>query len=108
MSPPYLGLTKEDVRQIVLAKLAVVYRDWNLGHPPFWGRAVRPGNRRSDGDAFGTALVAGLLGGLSEAIEKNNRALMAAFGRKDGRTRTPARVKHRKREGKRERKRPGR
>jgi hypothetical protein len=108
MIRPHLGLTKEEVRQIVLTKLAVVYRDWNLGHAPFWGRTARPGSRRSNGEAFETALVAGLLGGLSEAIEKNNRALMAAFGRKDGATRTPAKVKHHKREGRRDRKRVAR
>ena len=98
MVPRHLGLTKEEVRKIVLAKLAVVYRDWKVGHVPFGARAARPGSRRADGEAFETALVAGLLGGLSEAIEKNNHALMATLSRKGQRRRTTARKRKNVRE----------
>lgn len=71
------GLTKEQVRRIVLSKLKVVNRDWNLAGPPFADRDIRPGTRRRNGRAFETALIAALLGGVSEAIEKNNQALAA-------------------------------
>src|ERR1700681_4807255 len=44
-------------------------------------RAPRPecGRRREDAQSFETALVAALLGSLSEAIENNNQALFTAF-----------------------------
>ena len=87
----HLGLTKEQVRRIVLSKLSVVYRDWSLTDAPFQGRDARPGRRRGNRQAFGTALVAGLLGGLSEAIEKNNRALTAALGTRRARTKSRTR-----------------
>jgi hypothetical protein len=94
MSPTdHLGLTKEQVRRIVLSKLKVVYHDWSLAEAPFSGRDVRGGSRRGNERAFETALVAGLLGGLSEAIEKNNAALVKALGRTD---RPRKRAAHRK------------
>ncbi|HET7875920.1 MAG TPA: hypothetical protein VFN71_10410 [Methylomirabilota bacterium] len=78
----HLGLSKEQVRRIVLSKLRVVYRDWGLADGPFWSdREVRPGGRRGNERAFETALVAALLGGLSEAVEKNNKALAKALDR---------------------------
>ena len=66
-----LILTKEEIRRIVLSKLRIVYRGWHFKNGPFWHRDRRPG---SGGMArsFETALLAGLLGSLSEAIEKNN------------------------------------
>lgn len=91
-----IGLTKEQIRRIVLTKLKIVYRDWRFKENPFSNRR-RSGNRQSDARAFETALVAGLLGGLSEAIEKNNHALLTALGRKDRRTRAKAPGKRRKR-----------
>ena len=90
------GLTKEQVRRIVLGKLKIVYRDWQSKDNPFSNRR-RSGNRGHDARAFETALVAGLLGGLSEAIEKNNHALLTALGRKDRRMRAKASGKRRKR-----------
>jgi len=90
------GLTKEQIRRIVLSKLKVVYRDWRFKDNPFSNRR-RSGNRGHDARAFETALVAGLLGGLSEAIEKNNHALLTALGRKDQRMRAKAPGKRRKR-----------
>ena len=78
-----IGLTKEEVRRIVLAKLRVVYRDWRMVENPFWRRAPKPGKRRGDGPSFETALLAALLGGVSEAIERNNHALYTALGRKN-------------------------
>ncbi len=91
-----IGLTKEQVRRMVLAKLKIVYRDWESKDNPFSNRR-RSGNRGNDARAFETALVAGLLGGLSEAIEKNNHLLLTALGRKDRRIRAKAQVKRRKR-----------
>lgn len=91
-----IGLTKEQIRRIVLTKLKIVYRDWRFKDNPFSNRR-RSGNRQNDARAFETALVAGLLGGLSEAIEKNNRALLPALGRKDPRMRAKAPGKRRKR-----------
>ena len=91
-----IDLTKEQVRRIVLGKLKIVYRDWRFKDNPFSNRR-RSGNRGHDGQAFETALVAGLLGGLSEAIEKNNHALLTALGRKDRRMRAKAPGKRRKR-----------
>jgi hypothetical protein len=43
--------------------------------------ATEPGERRDDARAFIIALVAGLLGGVSDAIEQNNAALATAFAR---------------------------
>jgi hypothetical protein len=91
-----LGLTKEQIRRVVLAKLKVVYRDWNFKDNPFSNRR-RSGNRQNDSGAFDAALIAGLLGGLSEAIELNNQALITALGRKDLRMRAKAHVKRRQR-----------
>ncbi len=78
-----IGLTKEQIRRIVLSKLRIVYRDWRSEESPF-SSGKKSGSRRSDPHAFETALVASLLGGLSEAIEQNNRALAAALGRRPG------------------------
>jgi hypothetical protein len=75
-----IGLTKEQIRRIVLLKLKIVYRDWRSKESPF-SSAKKSGSRRSDPRAFETALVASLLGGLSEAIEQNNQALATAFRR---------------------------
>jgi hypothetical protein len=91
-----IGLTKEQIRRVVLAKLKVVYRDWNFKDSPFSNRR-RSGNRRNDSGAFDAALIAGLLGGLSEAIELNNQALITALGRKDLRMRAKAHEQRRKR-----------
>ncbi len=91
-----IGLTKEQVRRIVLGKLKIVYRDWQSKDNPFSNRR-RSGNRGTDARAFETALVAGLLGGLSEAIEKNNHLLLTALGRKDRRLRAKTHAKRRKR-----------
>ncbi len=79
----HLGLTKEQVRRIVLSKLKVVYHDWSLADAPFSDRGVRGGSRRGNERAFETALVAGLLGGRSKAIGKNNAALVKTLGRTD-------------------------
>jgi hypothetical protein len=91
-----IGLTKEQIRRLVLAKLKVIYRDWHFKDNPFSNRK-RSGNRQNDPGAFDAALIAGLLGGLSEAIEKNNRALFTALGREDQRMRMKGHAKRRKR-----------
>ena len=75
-----IGLTKEQVRRIVLSKLKIVYRDWAFAKGPFWHREPKAGQRRIDPRSFETALLAALLGGLSEAIEKNNQVLFTALG----------------------------
>jgi hypothetical protein len=93
----HLGLTKEQVRRIVLSKLRIVYHDWKLADGPFRGWDVRAGSRRGNEHAFETALVAGLLGGLSEAIEKNNQALTKVLNRVSGARNTAARRKRRPR-----------
>jgi hypothetical protein len=79
------GLTKEQVRRIVLSKLQIVYRDWAFAKGPFWHREPKAGQRRIDPRSFETALLAALLGGLSEAIEKNNQVLFTALGQRDQR-----------------------
>ena len=91
-----IGLTKEQVRRIVLGKLKIVYRDWQSKDNPFSNRR-RSGNRGHEARAFETALVAGLLGGLSEAIEKNNHLLLTALGRKDDNMRRKRQAKRRRR-----------
>src|SRR5260370_41760012 len=92
-----VGLTKEQVRRIVLAKLRIVYRDWRLTNPPFGPRDPNAGRRREDAQSFETVLVAALLGDLSEAIEKKNHALFTALGRKDPRMRRKVQARRRKR-----------
>lgn len=92
-----VGLTKEQVRRIVLSKLKIVYRDWHFTKDPFWYREPKGGHRRSDPRSFGTALLAALLGGLSEAIEKNNQVLFTALGRKEQRVRMKLHTERRKR-----------
>jgi hypothetical protein len=76
------GLTKEEIRRVVLGKLKVVYHDWHARETPFLERDVKPGHRREDQRAFAVALVAALLGGLSEAIERNNQAIAAVLQRR--------------------------
>ena len=86
-----IGLRKDAIRRIVLEKLEVVYRDWNFNEPPFADFETEAGERREDARAFLIALVAGLLGGLSDAIEQNNKALAAALaGREPARRRRDA------------------
>ena len=77
-----IGLSKEEIRRIVLSNLRVVYRDWRMTKPPFWQRAPRPGRRRGSARSFETALLAALLGGFSEAIERNNHVLYTALRRR--------------------------
>jgi hypothetical protein len=91
-----IGLTKEQIRRIVLTKLKIVYRDWRFRDDPFSNRR-RSGNRQNDARAFETALVAALLGGLSEAIEKNNHVLLTALRRKGRRMRAKVPGRRRKR-----------
>jgi len=79
--PPAIGLSKEDVRRIVIDKLKVVYHDWHLAETPFADFLAEAGERRDDARAFVIALVAALLGGISDAIEKNNEAVAAALAR---------------------------
>jgi hypothetical protein len=92
-----IGLTKEQVRRIVLSKLRIVYRDWRFTNSPFWHRVHKAGERRDDARSFDIALVAALLGGLSEAIEKNNQALYTALGRRDDNMRRKRQAKRRRR-----------
>src|SRR5437667_5131552 len=92
-----VGLRKEQIRRIVLSKLKIVYRDWRFNKGPFWHREPKAGHRRSDPRSFETALLAVLLGGLSEAIEKNNHALSTALGRRKQRVRIKAPAKARRR-----------
>ncbi len=91
-----IGLTKEQIRRIVLSKVKIVYRDWRSKESPFSNRR-RSGNRRNAPQAFETALVASLLGGLSEAMEKNNRVLASALGHAARSPRAKAQAKRRKR-----------
>lgn len=76
-----LGLHKDAIRRIVLAKLAVVYRDWGFDESPFADFATVPGERRDDARAFIIALLAALLGGLADAIGQNNEAIGAVLAR---------------------------
>jgi hypothetical protein len=75
-----------------------VYRDWHLTNDPFGRRDPNARRRREDAQSFETALVAALLGGLSEAIEKNNQVLFTALGRKDRRMRMKVQAHRRKRQ----------
>ena len=95
-----IGLPKDKIRRIALAKLAVAYRDWGFDEAPFADFATEPGERREDARAFIIALVAALLGGLSDAIEHNNAAITAAPARRrrgGARGRTSARSSRRSR-----------
>jgi hypothetical protein len=76
-----IGLSKGEIRRLVLRKLQVVYRDWGVEQTPFARAQGGARARREDPRAF-VALVAALLGGLSEAIERNSRALVAALAGK--------------------------
>ena len=82
-----IGLHKDAIRCIALEKLEVVYRDWNFNEPPFADFATEAGERRDDGRAFIIALVAALLGGLSDAIEQNNKVIAEALARREPRRR---------------------
>ena len=76
------GLGKEEVRRIVIDKLRVVYHDWHFTEVPFADFLSDAGERREDPRAFVIALVAALLGGISDAIERNNEAIAAALARR--------------------------
>jgi hypothetical protein len=71
-----VGLSKDEIRQIVLRKLQVVYDDWGLHGRPFEDFMAAAGERREDARAFVIALVAALVGGFAEAMARNN-ALVA-------------------------------
>jgi len=60
----------------VLDKLQVVYDDWGLAAHPFQDFMTAAGERREDARAFVIALVAALVGGFAEAMDRNN-ALVA-------------------------------
>jgi len=77
-----VGLHKDAIRRIALEKLEVVYRDWNFDEPPFADFATEAGERRDDARAFIIALVAALLGGLSDAMDQNNKAIADAVVRR--------------------------
>jgi len=79
------GLTKDEIRQIVLDKLRVVYDDWNIPGRPFEDIMTAPGERREDARAFVIALVAGLVGGVAEAIHRNNARIARSRHRPLGR-----------------------
>jgi hypothetical protein len=76
------GLSKEEVRRIVIDKLRVVYHDWHFTEVPFADFLSDAGERREDPRAFVIALLAALLGGISDAIERNNEAIAAALARR--------------------------
>ena len=82
-----IGLHKDMIRRIALEKMHVVYRDWNFHEVPFADFAMEAGERRDDARAFIIALVAALLGGLSEAIEQNNKAIAETLARREPRRR---------------------
>src|SRR5262249_2895184 len=75
------GLGKDEIRHIVLEKLRVVYDDWGLEGRPFEDFMTAAGERREDARAFVIALVAALVGGFAEAIDRNN-ALVARASRR--------------------------
>ena len=79
---PTLGLSKGRIRRIVIEKMRVVYHDWHFEDVPFADFLSQPGERREDSRAFIIALMAALLGGISEAMEQNNEALAAALARR--------------------------
>jgi hypothetical protein len=85
-----IGLPKDVIRRIALKKLEVVYRDWNFNEPPFADFATASGERREDGARSFIALLAALLGGLSDAIEQNNKALADTLVRREPRSRRHA------------------
>lgn len=76
------GLGKDEIRQIVLEKLRVVYDDWGFDGRPFEDFMTTAGERREDARAFVIALVAALVGGFSEAIARNNACLVGAQRRR--------------------------
>jgi hypothetical protein len=90
-----VGLTKEQVRRIVLSKLKIVYRDWHFTKDPFWHREPKGGHRGAI--LAHSKLPCRLLGGLSEAIEKNNQVLFTAAGARDQRVRMKRSCQRRKR-----------
>jgi hypothetical protein len=81
-------LHKDAIRRIALEKIEVVYRDWNFREPPFADFLAKAGERRENARAFIIALVAALLGGISDAIEQNNKALAAGLARRAPRRRS--------------------
>src|SRR5438445_13648195 len=76
------GLSKEEIRRIVLDKLRVVYHDWHFSEVPFADFLSDACERREDPRAFVIALVAALLAGTSDAIERINYAYAATCRRR--------------------------
>lgn len=85
---PRAGLRKDEIRHIVLDKLQVVYDDWGLAARPFGDFMTVAGERREDARAFVIALVAALVGGFAEAMDRNN-ALIAPRPHRRSRRRDP-------------------
>jgi len=81
----HVGLDKQEIRQIVLDKLRTIYAEWGIDGVPFEDVVPNAGERRQDPRAFVIALVAGVVGGLSEAIERNNAAIAEAVLRRQER-----------------------
>jgi hypothetical protein len=80
-----LGLSKNEIRRVVLDRLKIIYDEWGVDGAPFEDIVPNAGERRDDPRAFVIALVAGVVGGLSEAIERNNAALAEAWQQRHGR-----------------------
>jgi len=78
---------KLGVQDIAQGVAEQVDRDWNLPAPPFADVATEAGERREDARTFIIALVAALVGGLSDAIEQNNDAIAGALVRREPRRR---------------------
>src|SRR5438132_9454033 len=75
------GLSKEEIRRIVLDKLRVVYHDWHFSKVPFADFLSDAGERREDPRAFIITLVAALLKSISDAIERNNKTVTTTLAR---------------------------
>jgi hypothetical protein len=78
------GLSKTEIRRIVIDRLRTVYAEWGIDSAPFDDLVPTAGERREDPRAFVIALVAAVVGGMSDAIERNNAALLEAWQQRQG------------------------
>jgi hypothetical protein len=70
------GLSKEEIRKMVLKRVKVVYKDFGYDLPPYDSPLKHGSPKKGDIIAFVTALVAAVEGSLSDAIERNNIKLV--------------------------------
>ena len=76
-----LGLSKRQIRRIMLDKLRVVYDEWGLDRPPVEAVTTPGDDSRDDRRGLLGAVTAALVDGCVDAVDRNNATLRRALRR---------------------------